>query len=541
MYSLIRFRSLVWLMWLLPTLGACQPTANAPQPPTAAARLATGATFLPPAAAATAPPVATVALPATPSPTPSITPTNTPTPQPLTIAFPAVWSEAVAAAAAQAAAQMPQRAWLLQADNPAADIRLTADDQVQGLPIGREPLALAVPFTHAWSDKTWAEAQGLHLPECAVAAAGDPCWLPWRDLRPPLKAVRLDGRLPFAAEYPAQRQWSLIGNEPDAMALLAAHLTPRLASWLAPTPLVSLAAVGDLMLDRSLGYRLTLGDLDVPFISVLAELQTADLTIGNLESSLGDIGEPAAKSYPFQAPPVAAVSLARAGFDVVSLANNHAMDYGAAALQQGIGLLQAQGIGVVGAGDNRATAHAPLILSCHGLRLAFLGYVNVPVEWNGFDTRSWAATDNTPGLAWGEPAVIAADVTAARQQADLVIVMLHSGYEYQVQPSEPQRAAAQAAIQAGAQLVIGHHAHVLQGVQFLPAGVIAYGLGNFAFEIDGPPETVILRVWLDGQGVKMLEFVPAIVQFGGAPRLATPEEAQTIRQQLYTLTNQLNP
>lgn len=540
MYSLTRFRALWWLMWLLPGLWACQPTANAPQPPTAAARLAPGVTASP-AAVATVPPAPTIVLPATPSPVPSATPTHTPTPQPLTIAFPAIWREAITAAVVQAAAQMPERAWLLQADNPAADIRLTHNDQVQGLPIGREPLALAVPFTHAWSDKTWAEAQGLHLPECAAAAAAAPCWLPWRDLRPPLKAVRLDGRLPFAADYPAQQQWSLIGNEPAAMALLAAHLTPQLASWLAPAPLASLAAVGDLMLDRSLGYRLTLGDLDVPFISVLAELQAADLTIGNLESSLGDIGEPAVKSYPFQAPPVAAVSLARAGFDVVSLANNHAMDYGAAALQQGMGLLQAQGIGVVGAGDNRAAAHAPLILSRHGLRLAFLGYVNVPVEWNGFDTRSWAATDTAPGLAWGEPEVIAADVAAARQQADLVIVMLHSGYEYQVQPSEPQRAAALAAIQAGAQLVIGHHAHVLQGVQFLPAGVIAYGLGNFAFEIDGPPETVILRVWLDGEGVKMLEFVPAIVQFGGAPRPATPPEAQTIMQQIYTLTNQLNP
>lgn len=450
------------------------------------------------------------------------------------------------AAAAQAAAQMPERAWLLQADDPSANIHLTTDDQAQGILVGSEPLALAAPFTHPWSDKTWVEAQALNLPACAAVAASEPCWLPWRELRPALrrpalKAVRLDGRLPFDPDYPAVQRWVLAGNEPAATALLAAQLQPRLQPLLLPTPLISLAAVGDLMLDRSLGYRMTLGDLDVPFISVMAELQAADVTIGNLESSLGDIGEPAVKSYPFQAPPIAAISLARAGFDVVSLANNHAMDYGAAALLQGIGLLQAQGIGVVGAGANRAAAHAPLILTTHGLRLAFLGYVNVPVEWNGFDTRSWDAPDSAPGLAWGEPEIIAAGVAAARQQADLVIVMLHSGHEYQAQPSAAQTAAAQAAITAGAQLVIGHHAHILQGVQFLPTGVIAYGLGNFAFEIDGPPETAILRLWLDKEGVKMLEFVPAIVQFGGAPRLATPPEAQSIMQQIYTLTNQLNP
>jgi len=177
------------------------------------------------------------------------------------------------------------------------------------------------------------------------------------------------------------------------------------------------------------------------------------------------------------------------------------------------------------------------------MTLAFLGYVQVPVEGRSpyFDTESWVATATSPGLAWAIPEQIADDVAAARQQADHVVVLLHSGYEYVPSPSEEQIAAAHAAIDAGATLVLGHHAHILQGIQLYNGGVIAYGLGNFAFTIDGPPETALLNVWLDRDGVRALDVVPAIIQPGGQPRLATPEEADVIRGRLYTLTNALNP
>ncbi|MCA9956351.1 MAG: CapA family protein, partial [Anaerolineales bacterium] len=266
-----------------------------------------------------------------------------------------------------------------------------------------------------------------------------------------------------------------------------------------------------------------------------------DITVGNMESAMGTLGEPAAKSYPFRAPPVAAEALALGGFDVVSLANNHAMDYGPAALLQAIDLLEAQGVTPIGAGANFDAAHTPYITQINGLSLAFLSYVNVPIEaTSAFDTAVWTATENTPGLAWADPEVIRADVTAVRDQVDLVIVVLHSGYEYVEEPSEPQVAAAQAAIDAGARLVIGHHAHILQGIDFYNDGVIVYGLGNFAFEIDGAPETAVLNVWLDANGVRSLELIPAIIQEGGAPRLAESWEAAPILRQVYFLTRILN-
>lgn len=220
-----------------------------------------------------------------------------------------------------------------------------------------------------------------------------------------------------------------------------------------------------------------------------------------------------------------------AGFDVVSLANNHGMDYGPETLLEGLDLLRAQGIAPVGAGANWDEAHAPAIIERNGLRFAFLGYVNVPVEARtGFDTRSWDATADAPGLAWGTAEVITADVTAvaARPDVDHVIVLLHSGYEYQVSVNPLQQELAYAAIDAGATAVLGHHAHVLQRLERYNGGFIAFGLGNFAFNIDGPPRTAILHLWFDQEGVTDFSLIPAMVTGTGAPRLATPEEAAEI-------------
>ncbi|MEW5988777.1 MAG: CapA family protein [Chloroflexota bacterium] len=374
----------------------------------------------------------------------------------------------------------------------------------------QRPPALAVPFTTEWESISAADVQ-------AILTNGHPLVIVtnWAAMPTGYKALRVDGRLPDDPLYP-------LGNGP------------------AEDNLVHLAAVGDLMLARGLGTTIAGGNLAWPFANVAEVLRAADVTVGNLESSLGDVGQPAVKSYTFQAPPAAAQTLALAGFDVLSLANNHALDYGPDALLQGIGLLSQQGIATVGAGVKATAAHAPHFRQVNGLTLAFLGYVNVPVEGTGFDTQTWTATDTAPGLAWATPEQITADVTAARQQADLVIVILHSGYEYVEPPSPPQVAAARAAIDAGASLVLGHHAHVLQGIEFYKEGVIAYGLANFAFVIDGPPETAILNVWLDAAGVRQLEIVPAI-NVAGQPRLATAAEAATIRRQVYRLTTFVNP
>lgn len=401
----------------------------------------------------------------------------------------------------------------------------------EGQLLWQSPIVLAVPWTMDWESVTLEEAE-------QIVQAGHPQVdiLFWSDLSPHLRPLRVNGRLPHDPAYPLFQTLSLrVQNNinPDPLLVAAQNLLPR-------DEVIHLTAVGDMMLSRQLGREIQQGNVNFPFVHMARHLQQADITIGNVESALGSGGSPAAKSYTFQAPPGAAESLANAGFDVVSLANNHGMDFGPEGLLEAIDLLNAFGVIPIGAGINKSTAHAAHITQINGIRLAILAYVHVPVEYFGFDTQSWAATETTPGLAWGDPEEIKADITAVSDQVDLVIVVLHSGYEYVAAPSPPQLAAAQAAVEAGAHLVVGHHAHVLQGVQFNQKSVIVYGLGNFAFNIDGPPETAVLDVWLDRDGVRQVMLTPVINQATGQPRFATPAESTAIRQQLYQLTNLLN-
>ncbi|WP_420642792.1 CapA family protein [Candidatus Leptofilum sp.] len=456
---------------------------------------------------------------------PTDIPPTSPPLAPLTLAVPEKWQPLVTTALAEA---VTNRSWQIVPANEPADATLTENGP--GQLVWQEPIVLAVPFVTEWETIGQAEAEAILANGHELAVV-----LPWSELTPDFKPLRVDGRLPTDTNYPFHNRLTLQSENHSANELL-----PILQTAVAPEAVVHLVSVGDIMLDRGLGIVLQNGNLAYPFANVAPLLQGADIAVGNVESALGDVGTPELKSYPFRAPPKAAEALALAGFDVVSLANNHGMDYGPEALLQAIDLLQAQGIVPIGAGSNIDAAHTPHITQINGVSLAFLGYVHVPVEVSGFDTAVWTATENTPGLAWADPTVIAADVTAVRPQADLVIVVLHSGYEYIEEPSPPQTAAARAAIDAGADLVIGHHAHILQGIEFYNGGVIVYGLGNFAFEIDGPPETAVLNVWLDANGVRSLELIPAIIQEGGQPRLAESWEAAPILRQVYFLTRILN-
>ena len=531
----------IWLLTLLLLVAAAACGGRAPDGETIST-VPTGSQAPIPTASAVPSSTPATAIEQPPAPTATLTPTQSPTPRPVVVAVPAEWREAVDAGLAPPASEPgPEYAWSISTEaDPAAAL---ADGRAQmalvhgdhGLVVRREPIALAVPFTTNWEAVSQAEADAILSNGDSLARA-----IPWGEMDPANKALRVDGRHPTDADYPYQDSWSLLAapgfEEP------AADLALQLAGSLAPLPAIRLAAVGDINLDRSPAYIITTtGDLAYPLSLVKPVLEAADFAMGNLETALGDIGEPAAKVYPFRSPPVAAQSLALGGLDLVSLANNHAMDYGPQALLQGIGLLRDAGVATVGAGENLAAAHAAHVVDIDGLTVGVLGYVNVPVEGSThFDTRSWTAANDSPGLAWGDPETIRADVAALNESVDLTVVLLHSGYEYIEEPSEEQVAAARAAVDAGADLVIGHHAHILQGVHRYGEGVIVYGMGNFLFDIDGPRETAILNVWLDQNGVRQLELVPAIIQEHGQPRLAEAWEAAPILSRVYYLTTILN-
>ncbi len=284
------------------------------------------------------------------------------------------------------------------------------------------------------------------------------------------------------------------------------------------------------MLARGAGERIQAYGPQVVFSGIASTLSQADLIAANLECVITDQGHPQFKSYTFRAPIAATQALSDGGISVVGLANNHSMDYGLDGLADMLTRLRAAGINSVGAGADAETARAPVILERHGVHVAFLDYVNVPVEGRtAFDTRSWAAAVEKPGVAWGEPDIIAKDVTAARTVADVVVVMLHAGSESSVVVNAVQQSLAHAAIGAGAALVLGSHSHTLQPVEHYQGGLIAYSLGNFVFDGFLPPSnySAIFVANLSPNGVDSYSWVPVVVD-NGLPRLATPAESALI-------------
>lgn len=301
---------------------------------------------------------------------------------------------------------------------------------------------------------------------------------------------------------------------------------------------LTLAFVGDVMLGRSIGERILAGQ--DPFVGVAEELADADLVVGTLETTVGVGGQPEDKTFTFQAPPEAVDSLLAGGFDLVALANNHSYDYGADGLLATLNLLDDAGLEHVGAGADADRARAPVTLTADGVEVAFLSYVDVPDDWTGYRNRDWAATADTPGVAWADPDHIATDVAAARDRADHVVVLLHAGAEGTQEPTEVQRAAADAALAAGATAVVGAHPHVLQGHRLEDGALTAWSLGNFVFDGFGDEpvasQSAILNLTLDDDSITDLTWTPVAV-VDGLPVALDPDspEGREILDHLDTL------
>jgi poly-gamma-glutamate synthesis protein (capsule biosynthesis protein) len=201
--------------------------------------------------------------------------------------------------------------------------------------------------------------------------------------------------------------------------------------------------------------------------------------------------------------------------------------------------LAAAGIATVGAGENAARARQPALITQGGVRFAFLGYVNTSTERYGFDPATARATPDRAGVAWAELDSLAADVQAAKQQADVVIVMLHSGTEWRPEPTAFQRQFARAAIDAGATAVIGAHPHIMQGMEYYGDGLIAYSLGNFVFEAYDNGQA-FLRLWVAKGGIRAYAWEPYRVATNGRPIPADARATRLILQGMNELTAFVN-
>ncbi len=261
-------------------------------------------------------------------------------------------------------------------------------------------------------------------------------------------------------------------------------------------PSFTIVAVGDLNFADGLGQMILKQGPDYPWRDTKAVLERGDLLVGNLEVPVSLRGAVwIKKTYLLHADPRTADALTAAGFDLVSLANNHMMDFGAPALTETISALDARKIAYAGAGTNEAAARAPAFISLGQLRLAFLSYCRVyPSEFRAGRDR--------PGTAWSTDQEILADVTAAKSRADIVIVSVHWGSDYVTTVSSWQKTLAHACIDRGASIILGHHPHILNGCEVYRGGFIAYSLGNFAFGSLNKKanDSAIFRLGLDAGG-----------------------------------------
>jgi poly-gamma-glutamate synthesis protein (capsule biosynthesis protein) len=281
-------------------------------------------------------------------------------------------------------------------------------------------------------------------------------------------------------------------------------LTPPPVSLQKQAP-ITLFFAGDIMLNRGVKwqvYKYGQGDWKFPFLKIADELNKADTLFGNLEGPISDKGKKVGSVYSFRAEPEAIEGLKFAGFDILSVANNHIFDYGREAIEDNFLRLKTAGIDYVGGGFNEKEVYSPVIKEIRGAKIAFLAYTNL-------GSKNWAAKGDQPGIAWLEKDKLTEDIKQAKAKSDIVIVSMHFGQEYQSKVNSEQKLFAHLAIDSGADLVIGHHPHVVQEIERYGKGYIAYSLGNFVFDQGFSKETMqglLLKVIIEGNKIK--EIVP---------------------------------
>jgi poly-gamma-glutamate capsule biosynthesis protein CapA/YwtB (metallophosphatase superfamily) len=262
-------------------------------------------------------------------------------------------------------------------------------------------------------------------------------------------------------------------------------------------------AVGDIMLAGRWAGKIKKMGYDYPFAAVKNELADGDINIANLESPLARGGsEFTEKKFRFRAEPQVAPAIRKAGFNLVTLANNHSMDFGYGALEETMLNLEKSGIVWIGAGKNLDEARQMVVFKVKGKKVAFLGYsLTQPVEF--------FAAAGQGGTAPAVAGIYAKDIAAARKEADYVIVSFHWGTEGKHVAHQGQITVAHKAIDAGADVVIGHHPHVLQGLERYKKGIIFYSLGNFVFASSSKTSktSVIVKLRLSDT-VREAEIVP---------------------------------
>ena len=291
----------------------------------------------------------------------------------------------------------------------------------------------------------------------------------------------------------------------------------RTAEQPAPDPVrTRLILGGDVMLSRHVGkVARGLHDPAFPLRDLAPLLKAADIAFVNLESPFSDRGAVVEHGMIFKAEPEMIAALELAGVDVVSTANNHARDQGSYGVEFTLDWLHRHQIAVAGTGASAEAAHAGVVIERNGLRFGFLAYT--------YDQSNGNHSDTDDRVAVMDVARMREDVAQLAVRADAVIVSMHAGVEYSPKSNAQQVAFARAAIDAGAQVVAGHHPHVTQPWERYGRGVIFYSLGNLVFDQFQRVETQrgqLAEIVFEGPRLARASSLPVEI-IGTAPHLTS--------------------
>ncbi|MBW6468034.1 MAG: CapA family protein [Coriobacteriia bacterium] len=298
---------------------------------------------------------------------------------------------------------------------------------------------------------------------------------------------------------------------------------------------LTVAAVGDMHFDRRVKELIGREGGLAPLKYVADRLAAADVAVGNLESPLSNGGTPwPDKDVRFRGDPRGIESLVASDFTFLSLANNHILDYGTEALMDTVSALDLAGIGYAGAGIDRAAAWKPAVETYGDTTVAFLSFSHIL-------PAGFVAGEDRAGLAPGrtDMGAVTEAISAAKAEHDYVLVSFHWGVEYVDDANADQVRDARAAIDAGADMVLSHHPHVIQGVELYNGGLIAYSLGDFVFDHYSRKtgEAFILEADLGPHGIANVRAVPVYLYQIGQPKVVTGSEATDILERLKRISS----
>jgi len=303
---------------------------------------------------------------------------------------------------------------------------------------------------------------------------------------------------------------------------------------------VSLIAVGDISYSRAVGRVVKKqNNINYPLLKIQDYLKTGDIVFGNLETPITAGRDIVDFEMVFRSNPGTEIALKQSGFSILSLANNHTPNFGNKGLMDTMKYLDSEGIKHIGAGKDNQEANRPVFMEVKGIKFAFLAYNDLDVV-----PASYEGGINHPGTAFMRVEKMTEAVKEAKTKADYVIVSMHSGTEYVNNPNDSQIKFAHEAIDAGADIIIGHHPHVVQTVEQYKGKYIFYSLGNFIFDQPQSSDTkegLTVKVNFSKSEIGKISLVPIAMENFAQPTIPADAKTKHILARLnFPYTNEIN-